>query len=750
MSRGSNVGDIRNLFIAISALGFAGTSLEAVSQPSGTIEEIVVTAQKREQGIQDAPLSVSALSTDDLAKLKLRDVTQIAAQIPNVQIATAYSESQPSFSIRGITMSDWSQNQSSPVAMYVDDVYKGLGALQALQLFDLERIEVLRGPQGTLYGKNATGGAVSVVTAKPTMEAGARGEIQVGYGEFDLIEAEGMVDFASDGAAFGVRAAFDYSSADGWVDNNFPGRDDSGKYDEFAARVTFLFEPGDSFDAALRVSVADRDVESGYEVLADDVGSGGVGFFTGYDRSGLNFFESELDRDSEQTVENNAVSLAINYRMSSALTLSSITAYDDGEWLTLEDADGSPFNILEADYTSDVTAVSQEFRLASQFDSAFNFLAGIFVQREEVEAGVSIKTFHAFAGDSNGNGALDCFDDFVTGCTVENSYDQEKDSMAAYFEGVIGLSERLELTLGLRFSKDDVEVSDYNAALGYLDTDTGQEVLGAFPTIVDVSQDVDDSESTYRVVLDYVLSDNANGYLSFSTGFRNSAFNGQAFYSPVEVNFADPETVDSWELGFKSDWMGNTLRVNGAVFHYKYEDQQFINVRPDFLQELVNAEEATVKGLELEVIALPVDNLELRFGIGYLDAEYDKLTLGGADLSGNDLIATPDLNANIMATWYFATGEAGSWYLSADTVYVGDQYYDAFNSQPSEQEGYWISNARLGFDSANSGFDFAIWAKNLADKEYTRYRLDLGANFNFTYAHRGRPRAVGIEATYRF
>jgi iron complex outermembrane receptor protein len=750
MNRCLSVLVTRHFLTALIAVGLTGTSLEAVAQPSGTIEEIVVTAQKREQGIQDAPLSVSALSSDDLAKLKLRDVTQIAAQIPNVQIATAYSESQPSFSIRGVTMSDWSQNQSSPVAMYVDDVYKGLGALQALQLFDLERIEVLRGPQGTLYGKNATGGAVSIVSAKPTMEAGARGEIKVGYGEYDLIEAEGMVEFASQDSAFGVRAAFDYASADGWVENNVPGRDDSGKYDEFAARVTFLYEPSDSFDAALRVSVADRDVDTGYEVLADDIGPGGVGFFTGYDRSGLNYFESEMDRDSEQSVENTSVSLAFNYHMNADLTLTSITAYDEGEWITLEDADGSPVDILEADYLSDVTSVSQEFRLASEYDGSFNFLAGVFVQREEVEAGVAIKTYHAFAGDGNGNGVLDCFEDFVTGCTVENSYDQEKDSMAAYLEGVFELSERLELTLGLRYSKDEVEVSDYNAALGYVDPDTGEEILGVFPTIVDVSRDVDDSEPTYRVVLDYVLSDNANGYLSFSTGFRNSAFNGQAFYSPVEVNFADPETVDSWEVGFKSDWLGNTLRVNGAVFHYKYEDQQFINVRPDFLQELVNAEEATIKGLELEVIALPVDNLELRFGIGYLDAEYDKLTLGGADLSGNDLIATPDLNANIMATWYFATNDAGSWYLSADAVYIGDQYYDAFNSEPSEQEGYWISNARLGFDSANSGFDFAIWAKNLADEEYTRYRLDLGANFNFTYAHRGRPRTVGIEATYRF
>lgn len=750
MYRTLNEGVTRPFFAALTAVGLTGISLEAVSQPSGTIEEIVVTAQKREQGIQDAPLAVSALSSDDLAKLKLGDVTQIAAQIPNVQIATAYSESQPSFSIRGITMSDWSQNQSSPVAMYVDDVYKGLGALQALQLFDLERIEVLRGPQGTLYGKNATGGAVSIVSAKPTMVAGTRGEIKFGYGEFGLIEAAGMVDFASEDTAFGVRAAFDYSSADGWVENNFPGRDDSGKFDEFAARLTFLYEPSDSFDAALRVSVADRDVGSGYEVLADNIGPGGVGFFSGYDRSGLDFLESEMDRDSEQTVENTSVSLALNYHMNFDLTLSSITAYDEGEWQTLEDADGSPLNVLEADYISDVTSVSQEFRLASEYDGPFNFLAGVFVQREEVEAGVSIKTYHAFAGDGNGNDVLDCFEDFFTGCTVENSYDQEKDSMAAYFEGVVDLSDRLELTLGLRYSKDEVEVSHYNAALGYLDPDTGQEVLGAFPTIVDVKQDVDDSELTYRFVLDYVLSKNVNGYLSYSTGFRNSAFNGQAFYSPIEVNFAGPETVDSWEVGFKSDWMGNTLRVNGAVFHYKYEDQQFINIRPDFLQELVNADEATINGLELEVIALPVDNLELRLGLGYLDAEYDKLTLGGADLSGNDLIATPDINANIMATWYFARGERGSWYLSADTVYVGDQFYDAFNSQPSEQEGYWISNARLGFDAANSGFDFAIWAKNLADKEYTRYRLDLGANFNFTYAHRGRPRAVGIEATYRF
>ena len=217
-------------------LSMAVLGLVSNTAQGQVLEEVVVTAQKRAESLQDIPVSVTALTSSELRQLRLQDTTQIAAQIPNVQITTNYSESQPSFSIRGVSMTDWSQNQSSPVAMYVDGVYKSVGALQSLQLFDMDRIEVLRGPQGTLYGKNATGGAVNIITTRPEIDGVTRGYISAGTGNFGLLAGRGAIEASSQESGIGARAAVVYSSGDGWVDNKFPGQDDSSDHDEYVVR----------------------------------------------------------------------------------------------------------------------------------------------------------------------------------------------------------------------------------------------------------------------------------------------------------------------------------------------------------------------------------------------------------------------------------------------------------------------------------------------------------------------------------
>jgi iron complex outermembrane recepter protein len=714
------------------------------------LEEVVVTAQKKPEGLQEAPLSISALSAKNLEALKLHNATEIASQIPNVTITTPYAESQPSFSVRGVSMSDFSQNQSSPIAMYVDEVYKGVGALQALQLFDLERIEVLRGPQGTLYGKNATGGAVNVISRGPQLSGDNNAYISAGIGNFSRFESEGATDLTLSQNQLGLRVAYTYSQADGWVDNSAPQGNDAGKLEDYAIRLTLQYEPRDNLSATLRYSKARSNQPDGYEVLASNIGPGGVGFFTGYDRSGVDFFESALDRDSGARIENESLSLTINWDLSEQLNLTSISSYDEGDWLTREDADGSPFNILHSDYGSEVRSIAQDFRLASDFDGPFNFLLGLYGHHEDLDADVVFRTYYAFAGDANNNGTNDCLEDFATGCRNSNSLNQVKNSLAAYFQGTYDITDKLSLTAGLRYTKDKTRLEDYDADIGFFDPINNVEVLSAFPTVSNFSDSVEDSKWGTRIALDYHVNDGLTTYLSFTTGYRNSAFNGQAFFDASEITIADPEEVDAWEVGFKADLLEDTLRINGATFYYRYENQQFLDVTPQILQILVNADEAQVFGAEVEISAIVTSNLELNMGLGYLDTEYTELNLRGQDLSGNELINAPDLNFNARLNWNFAQWEMGNFYLMVDTVFTDDQYFDAFNTETAKQDDYWLTNARLSFTNSQENLDLGLWVKNITDEEYLTSLLDLQSFFNFDYSHRGRSRTFGLDLKYRF
>jgi len=729
----------------------ATASLPVFAEYSGfSIEEIIVTAQKRAESLQDVPLSVSALSSNELGALKLHDTTEIAAQIPNVQVATPYSDSQPAFSVRGVSMSDFSQNQSSPIAMYVDEVYKGVGALQALQLFDLERIEVLRGPQGTLYGKNATGGAVNIISRTPELNGITQGDISFGIGNFNHRETSGALEVSNADNGLGLRTAFTYSEADGWVDNDVPERGDSSAFRDYAVRLTGRYQPTNDLDMLVRLSKSRSKQNNGHEVLASNIGTGGVGFATGYDRAGVDYFDGEMDRQGGNTLDNSSASLSITWDINDQLTLTSVTSFDEGEWITEEDADGSPYNILHTDFGSEVTSIAQDLRLSSSFDGNFNFLLGLYGQREDLDASVVQRLYYDFAGDNDSSGTLDCLEDFVTGCRLSNEFSQLKTSFAAYFQGSYDISPELSFTLGLRFTKDNNEIKNYNARLGYLDPSTNTEVVNAIPTISDYQNEITDRNWGTRFALDYALSSDITTYISFTTGYRGSAFNGQAFYDVSEITIAEPEEVDAWEIGFKSDLLDNRLRLNGALFHYAYEKQQFLDVTPNFLSVLVNADKSSVQGAELELTAIPHPAVDLRIGVGYLDAKYDKLELRGNDLSGNELINAPSLNFNALINWRFLEIDSGYMQLTLDTSYTGDQYFDAFNNDNTRQKAYWLSNMRVGFQSHDERMEIAFWAKNLADKEYVSSMTDLQELFNFDYAHRGRARTFGLDANYRF
>lgn len=647
-------------------------------------------------------------------------------------------------------MSDFSQNQSSPIAMYVDDVYKGVGALQALQLFDVERIEVLRGPQGTLYGKNATGGSVNIISKIPSLDGTNQANFGIGFGNFNRREANGVLELSNANSTMGVRLAGTFSKADGWVDNLLESREDLSEFRDYAFRLSGRYQPSDELNILIKLAKSRAKQNNGHEVLASNIGDGGVGFDSGYNRNNLEYFENETDRQGRNNLENSSVSVSVDWDVNDVFTLTSVSAYDEGEWITEEDADGSPLNILHTDYGSDVTSISQDLRLTSNFDGLFNFLLGLYGHREDLNANVVQRMYYDVAGDNDGSGTLDCFEDFMTGCRLSNEFNQVKSSQAAYFQGGFKITSDLTLTLGMRYTKDENRIEDYNARLGYFDPDSNTEVIEALPTIVDYKNGITDYNFGKRLALKYALSSDINTYISFTTGYRGSAFNGQAYFDVSEISIAKPEEVDAWEVGFKSDLLDDRLRLNGAVFHYTYINQQFLDITPNFLSVLVNADKSSVQGAELELRALPHSDVDLRVGLGYLDATYDKLELRGVNLSGNKLINAPSLNVNALVNWDFLEVDSGYMHVTLDTNYTGGQYYDAFNNTNTHQEGYWIWNMRFSYKSHDDKIIMGLWVKNLFDEEYVTQMTDLQELFNYDYSHRGRTRTFGFDINYQF
>ena len=262
---------------------------------------------------------------------------------------------------------------------------------------------------------------------------------------------------------------------------------------------------------------------------------------------------------------------------------------------------------------------------------------------------------------------------------------------------------------------------------------------------------IDDDEWTGKIGVDYTTEAGTLLYASFSHGYRNGGFNAQAFFDPAELTAVDPEKLDAFELGFKSQMLDGRLQLNGAAFFYTYEDQQFLNVDPVTLaQTLVNIDESETSGLELELVARLVPSLLLRAGLGLLDTEVTEGVLGGVDLEGNELIMAPEINFNVAADWDVLATELGTLTVRLDSSYVDDHYFEIFNVDRIQQEGYWVHNARLQFDSSDDNWSVAVWSKNLADEEYRTSAIDLQASFGFDYSHIGTPRTYGAELTYRF
>lgn len=762
--------------LAISVVAICGMTLES-ARADEALEEIVVTAQRQSERLQDVPIAISALSGAELAERGVRQAGDIAADVPNMLLNSPYGpEAQPTFTLRGVTTQDFSENQSSPIAMYVDEVYKSVGAVQALQLYDLNRVEVLRGPQGTLYGKNATGGAVSFYTENPSLSA-PDGYVTAGYGNYSDYSVRAAAGSPLIDGALGVRAAFMYEKRNGWVDSVVPGVEPLNGVDVAAGRLSFLSQPTDNLTATLKVAVSKSGgTPYGAHAINNDPTVTG---FTGT----IGWFDNGAKYAVDKEIRNDNVSLKLDWQFAAHATLTSITGFDYGRWYEKSDDGGLPITARLDDpntYFSSVNAFSQEIRVASHDTGALGWLAGLYYGRESVHATVQFHFFDGYPGSFvlPSGATLYGFDEY-------NNFDQIKTSKAAFFNTNFAVTPTVTLRAGARFTRDDISIENFYALEGGLEaasagfapdggiTQWTQTIpysssasykqystslspqAGVNPTLTQNNNNV-----SVKTGADWKPTQELLLYASFSQGYRGAAFNGQAFNAPAELNFAAPEKLNSYEIGLKSALWNHRAEFNVAAFHYDYRNQQFLDAfalpggaGTGF--HTVNAPKSRVDGAEFEFRARATQDLELRAALGLLSSKYLELTLHGVDLSGNRLIQAPPYNGSVGADWRFAHLAAGEFRVLLDANFYGKQFFDAPNTERIAQGSYGIGNARVSFESASKpGFAVGGWIKNITNTEYLAYGLaqrdPSQGGLGFDYALVGEPRTYGVDVSYRF
>lgn len=757
------------------------------ARAEGELQEITVTAQRVTERLQDVPIAVTAVSAQDLIERGVRQAGDITAAVPNMLLNSPYGpEAQPTFTLRGVTTQDFSENQSSPIAMYVDEVYKPVGAVQSLQIYDLDRVEVLRGPQGTLYGKNATGGAVSFYTRNPSL-ADYDGYATLGagnYSDFSLRAAAGGPVLED---KLGWRAALYYEKRDGWVHSTVPGVEPLNGVDALAGRFTLLAQPTDAFTATLKLSFS-RSGGTPYGAHALNVDPA---YFSGY----ISWFDNGAKYAVHKDIHNDSAALKLEWRLSPTTTLTSVTGYDYGWWYEKSDDGGLPVTLRLDDpntYFSTVNAFSQELRLSGHPSDALNWLAGLYYGRESTHATVE---FHFFDGYFLNYWApqipptspavplpLYGFDEY-------NNFDQLKDSRAAFANLTFNATPTVTLRGGLRFTRDHIVISNFYALEGGLASpgsvggapDAGvtwwTQTIGAQPATYALFQTglapqgplypdlvKDTNNVSGKVGIDWKPNAAVLTYLSYSQGYRGAAFNGQAFNAPAELTFAAPEKLSSTELGLKSEFWNHRAIFNAAAFHYDYRNQQFLDAfnlpagGSGF--RTVNAPKSRIDGAEFELRLKPTDDLELAATLGLMHSKYVDLTLHAnykprVCCVGNQLIQAPDYSGSLSGDWRFARTGAGDFRLFLEGNYYAKQYFDAFNTERIAQGAYGIVNGRLSFESTGKrGYGVGVWVKNAFNRQYLAYGLnqkdpDTGA-IGFDYALVGEPRTYGADITLRF
>ncbi len=721
--------------IALLAMICAAPAYAQGAAATGANEaEIVVTAAKRSENVQSVPIAIAAIGGADLEKSRLNTVDAMVTRVTNLQLTSIVGDNTPIFALRGVSMSDYSLNQASPVATYYDEVYKGNFAFLGVAMYDLERVEVLKGPQGTLYGKNSTGGAVNLITRTAKLGE-TSGNFSAGYGNYDRVDLNGAVNLPL-GEKAALRVAGTFARADGWFKNVVPGKANLAETREWAMRGTIYAEPAEGVNLTLRGSTSYQN-PSNYGIFAQP---------EAINRPGLGKWEIAANIDERRRARTYSLALTANIDLSDAMALTSITAWDKGSLSFYEDTDGTAAETLEIPYNDRATQFAQDLRLTSDTGGAFDFILGAYFNREKVYNSTTFEIGKDIDSDGvPGITANDCAVGLPLACLFNNEFDQLKKSYALYSDAKFKISDMLTLRGGLRFTRDTGR--QYNFVADALGVD-GSLVANLIPL----------SERTYetenlsgKIGFDYKFDSGNMVYGHVSRGYRAPSFNAQAFFDPSELSVAEAEKVTAYEIGAKTQFADRRVTLNMAAFYYNYRNQQFINVDPaTAAQTLLNIPKSRIYGLEADLNVRAADGIGFRAGLGLLSTKIITGQVSGNDVAGNRLSNAPKLSFNAGLDLTVLDGTAGRISIHPEIAYQANQYFEVLNVPRLNQAGYALLSGHVDWESADGRWNASIWGKNLTNKQYFTSRVDLLAGFGLDYNHIGAPRTYGVSFGMKF
>ena len=769
--------------IAAGSLGHAPAALAAQDDGAANnagLEVITVTARKRAESLQSTPVAVSAFTGDELNTRGVTNLRDVANYAPNVELfANSVSGSSAGQAyIRGVGQFDYLITTDPGVGVYVDGVYLARSLGNLLDLVDIERVEILRGPQGTLYGKNTIGGAINVISKRPSSEP--EGAIDVKVGSYDRVDARLRLSgpIIEDVLAFKLAAST--KNADGFGKRPLAG-DRAGDENSDALQATLEWTAADNIDVTVSADYTRRDeamsvhhadalndqaILAGlYNALADPLASLHGLDLPPYDQrwvtadpykdnsTGLNFSKSEIW----------GASGVITWDLG-AVSLKSISAYRNLKLDFGTDPDGSPAVVIDELDRNRQDQFSQELQLTGQsFNDRFKWVAGGYYLREDAHAEIAVRTFEDIyyalealpaaiiplapvtcpaplpapcAGGAGNpvNLALDV-SRFIT-------QDQTTKSASLYGQGSFDLTDRLSASYGIRYTNEKKDFL-YSAAA------YASGVVLVPPTSRDASWD----DISHKIGLDYRFSDTVMTYVSAAKGFKSGGFNGRAS-SSAEITDYDPETIWSYEAGLKSELLDRRLRVNAAIFTNSYRDMQFtlVTANPDGSQLVTvgNAAKARVRGAELEFTALPVENLTLSGSVGFLDSEYREVDPSAGITTSQKLIGSPKWSTSAGAEYRVPVNDLFDVALRADYSYRTKVYFDAVNTEAIAQDSYGLLNLRAAIENVDGDWSIAAGVTNATDEAYRIMGVGVLDSLGFASGVYGRPREWYVQLAYKF
>ena len=701
---------------------------EETAPSTDKLAEIIVTAQKREQNLQDVGTSVTAFDGASLQQLGLKDVTDIAGQVPGLQY-NQYGATVTIYNLRGVSQNDFSDHEEAPVAVYSDDAYIAATGALAGSLFDLQRVEVLRGPQGTLFGRNATGGLIQYLSAAPTDHP--EGYLQLTAGNFATVQSEGALSGPLTDT-LSARLSFATSDHNGYITNRIGP--DINNQKQYAARLQLRWKLADDNEIRLKLHALNNnhEVAGNYSWAAaapDATGRGvfappGTPDFGGYINTSTSPFNQAEDREGlfNRTVW--GANAHLIWHLPGNVTLVSVTDYLKMQKRYGEDSDMSPTFLFNYDTGQHYQQFSQELRLNGAV-GGLRWITGAY-----------------YLNYFTRNFETTRLPDFINGFPYGNGFAKlalNTSSPSVFGQVEYDFTDRFTGILGARYTSDD-KTYDYN----YVCVACPQTLSYSPASHPAASKNF--SIPTGKIELDYKPAHDVLVYGSLNRGAKGGGWSAPSsgLVDPAALPYAQ-EKLTSYEIGFKSLFAEGAARLNGAVFYYDYRDYQgfFLDVATQVVQNI----NARVKGGELEFAAVPLHGLNVQFGVSHLETTAYNVPTPAGNLLTTQLPQAPRWSFNAVAhyQWPMLGGQMS---VEADAKWNDNQYLELVNNPDDYERAYVLTNARVGFMTGDGHWSLTAYVNNLADRYYRIYNLDLAGFLGIDQSVYGAPRTFG--ATFRY